>query len=456
LETIPGTKAIAWKKKSFEKRGRAVALLRRRHPVLKKAEGDWAATWLLRRRCKSHNRTLRERRKKERHPNKWAATMAARKVKRFKTLHEELAGGDIAEIERAILAKSRAQGVWEESEMESQASSARDESSTASSAGEEENYEQFYASDDAAQTHQAVRGPRNKPASQEQRPYIPESDDDEALYSRPRPPPKKASGKRERSPVQQDGRPPPKKAPDHLPHTPESDDDEALPSRPPIKKASGKRARSPAKTRPPGIPSSATIKAWGKESTKTEAGLVPLAQASTKSTTDEVLSSRPPPKKAPDHRPYLPESDDDEALYSRPPPKKAPEHRPYIPESDDDEALYSRPPPKNASGKRERSPVQQDSRPPPKKASGKRERSPVQQDSRPPRKKAPDHRPYLPESDDDEALSSRPPPKETSAKRQRSPAKPRPPGIPSLATIMEWGKESANNGESTAIFRVQR
>jgi hypothetical protein len=79
LETGPGEKAVAWKKKSFENRGRAVALLRRRHPVLKKAQGDWAATWLLRRRTKSHNRTMKERHKKNRHPKKWAAMMAARR-----------------------------------------------------------------------------------------------------------------------------------------------------------------------------------------------------------------------------------------------------------------------------------------------------------------------------------------------------------------------------------------
>jgi hypothetical protein len=68
--------------------------------------------------------------------------------------------------------------------------------------------------------------------------------------------------------------------------------------------------------------------------------------------------------------------------------------------------LPSRPPPKKASGKRQRSPVQQDSRPPPKKASGKRERSPVQQDSRPPPKKASGKRqrsPVQQESDQDEA-----------------------------------------------------
>jgi hypothetical protein len=70
--------------------------------VLKKAEGDWAATWLVRHRAKTHNRTLRERRRKIKHPAHWAAMMASRKVRRLKKLHEELAGGDLAGVWRAV------------------------------------------------------------------------------------------------------------------------------------------------------------------------------------------------------------------------------------------------------------------------------------------------------------------------------------------------------------------
>jgi hypothetical protein len=150
LESPPGTKAVAWKRKSFEKRGRAVALLRRRHPVLKKAEGDWAAVWLFRHRTKSHNRTLKERRKKIKHPRDWAEMVAARKVKRFHRLHDELeqAGGSIEQIEEAILAKAQHQGE-PDYDSESGGSRAGSRSPAESEAGEEPSYEQFYDVEEA-------------------------------------------------------------------------------------------------------------------------------------------------------------------------------------------------------------------------------------------------------------------------------------------------------------------
>jgi phosphopantetheinyl transferase (holo-ACP synthase) len=74
--------------------------------VLKKAEGDWAASWFFRRRTKTHNRTLAQRRKKQKHPQRWAAKEAERKVKRFKKLHEELVEGDIETLEEALLQKA--------------------------------------------------------------------------------------------------------------------------------------------------------------------------------------------------------------------------------------------------------------------------------------------------------------------------------------------------------------
>jgi hypothetical protein len=144
LESPPGTKSVPWKRKSFEKRGRAVALLRRRHPILKKAEGDWAATWLFRHRSKSHNRTWKERRKKEKDPKGWAGTVAARKIKRFKKLNEELEGGDLEAIEAANLARARHQDARDPINDSSQSSRAASPIGSDPEDEEEPSYERFY------------------------------------------------------------------------------------------------------------------------------------------------------------------------------------------------------------------------------------------------------------------------------------------------------------------------
>jgi hypothetical protein len=83
--------------------------------------------------------------------------VAARKVKRFKTLHEELEGGDIAAIERAILAKSRRQdldGHESDSDIEIQSRASRQASSVPSNddMAEEENYEQFHDFEEPVQS----------------------------------------------------------------------------------------------------------------------------------------------------------------------------------------------------------------------------------------------------------------------------------------------------------------
>jgi hypothetical protein len=144
LESIPGSPPVSWKRKSFEKRGRAVALLRRRHPVLKKAEGDWAASWLFRHWTKSHNRTIRERKKKDKFPQKWASMVAARKVKRFKQLNEELEGGDMEAIEAAILARARGENTDKQTDDSSQASREPSAIPPESDDEEESSYERFY------------------------------------------------------------------------------------------------------------------------------------------------------------------------------------------------------------------------------------------------------------------------------------------------------------------------
>jgi hypothetical protein len=106
LEAPPGTSAGSWKQKSYEKRARAIALLKRRHPVLKKAEGDWAAQWLLKRRAKTHNRTLKERSLKRKDPHSWAAKEAGRKIKTFHRLNEDFRSGDIETVEEALYRKA--------------------------------------------------------------------------------------------------------------------------------------------------------------------------------------------------------------------------------------------------------------------------------------------------------------------------------------------------------------
>jgi hypothetical protein len=76
---------------------------------------------------------MKERHKKNRHPKKWAAMMAARKVKRFKTLNQELEGGNLDEIERAILEKATAkEGDHMESDPENEVAASSDESSSSS------------------------------------------------------------------------------------------------------------------------------------------------------------------------------------------------------------------------------------------------------------------------------------------------------------------------------------
>jgi hypothetical protein len=106
LETPPGGKSVSWSKKSYEKRGRAVVLLRRRHPVLARAEGDWAASWFFRRRTKTHNRTLRERKKKRKHPLDWARKEARRKYSRYNKLHDEVQDGDLGAVQEALYQKA--------------------------------------------------------------------------------------------------------------------------------------------------------------------------------------------------------------------------------------------------------------------------------------------------------------------------------------------------------------
>jgi hypothetical protein len=150
---------MAWKRKSYEKPGRAVALLRRRHPVLKKAVGDWAAVWFLRKRNKSHNRTLKERRKKRKHPDEWASLVMKRNVRRFKTLNDQLAGGDVEEIERNILRNARAR---EANGFEDDSGSAgNSDSSSDSTEPEDENYQRFYEEEEVnsePNTRQDKRG----------------------------------------------------------------------------------------------------------------------------------------------------------------------------------------------------------------------------------------------------------------------------------------------------------
>jgi hypothetical protein len=140
--------------------------------------GDWAAVWFLRKRNKSHNRTLKERRKKRKHPDEWASLVMKRNVRRFKTLNDQLGGGDVEEIERNILRNARAReanGFDDDSASGDLAG--HSDMSTDSEEPEDENYERFY---------QEEEGNTEPDRRQEQR-FTQFSD--EELYARPVRPP---------------------------------------------------------------------------------------------------------------------------------------------------------------------------------------------------------------------------------------------------------------------------
>jgi hypothetical protein len=150
-----------------------VALLRRRHPVLKKAEGDWAASWFFRRRTKTHNRTLAQRRKKQKHPQRWAAKEAERKVKRFKKLHEELVEGDIETLEEALLQKALRDNEADPVDIDQSSDRGREESSSDSENGgkNDGDYRRFYSDENSPQ-RSLVNGwfPTLQPSARSHRP----------------------------------------------------------------------------------------------------------------------------------------------------------------------------------------------------------------------------------------------------------------------------------------------
>jgi hypothetical protein len=155
--------------------------------VLKLAEGDWASTWFFRRRTKSHNRTLKDRKKKRKDPRAWAEREAKRKLTRFNKLSEELERGDLDTVERALYQKAVRDNQGDRFEEDNDFDRGNVESTPSSDEEpEEDDYRRFYHVEDRLYDRSATTNahPRDLPAhAQRQRAY--ESDDE--LYA-PAPP----------------------------------------------------------------------------------------------------------------------------------------------------------------------------------------------------------------------------------------------------------------------------